>query len=189
MKTGLKNTCGNNMASNYTFSFTTAAGSSGNCDEVVTNGCFDSDISNWTTDKVTSSHTSSGYDSGAANLNGSVGSSNSTIFDSNTNINTIGTNTKISFYIKGSMTGKTLVVRLGSASYYSFGSVTTSAKTLTASGSANYTGSINTGGNWVKITLTGINSVSGLTTNDFEVRGGKTGVLSNIQIDHIRFEP
>lgn len=58
----------------------------------------------------------------------------------------------VSFFIKGTATGKSLAIRTSDTSYFNLGDVSVD-KTYTAANQADYTGGFNTNGNLIKITL------------------------------------
>jgi hypothetical protein len=107
----------------------------------------------------------------------------------------------ISFYIKGTATGKSLsmnVYKANGTNYHCFNlDVCTADATLTASSGSNdtsngtngYGGSINTGGNWVKVTMNveGLSLNTGTTGNIFALKVGKDGVY-DLYVDDITFE-
>lgn len=103
---------------------------------------------------------------------------------------------RITMYIKGTSPGKSMSFNVYKASdnsqYYKFnlGTFTTGA-ILDPSDNNQYTGSINTGGQWKKIelTLTGLTDINltDTTKNIFALKVG-SGSAYNIQIDNIRIE-
>lgn len=104
-----------------------------------------------------------------------------------------GAITAITFWVKGTSDAKSLSVNLykADATYYCFnlGNLATTDVTITSSGSNSYTGTINTNGNWVKVTLdlTGITDYSTSTSASFFAL--KVGKSSNyaLDIDNIEF--
>lgn len=107
----------------------------------------------------------------------------------------------ISFYIKGTAASKSLsmnVYKANGTNYHCFNlDVATSDVTLTASsgasdtvnGTNSYTGSINTGGNWVKVTLNveGLSLNTGTTGSIFALKVGKDSAY-DLYVDDIMFE-
>ncbi len=120
------------------------------------------------------------------------------IFTSGTKLASKDSYTKISFWIKGSITvaDKALSIQIGSAGssapgqLFPCGAIGASDKTVTSSSSHSYTGSVNTGGNWVKISLdlvTGTPTVTDNNTISFKV-GGTTDLTCDFYIDDIMYE-
>lgn len=118
-------------------------------------------------------------------ISGTAGSSNGYLF-SFAGINPIGSYTKIVFYIKGTVGGtKSLSVNLnGSAApFYNLGAVGSTDISIGSSALNDYTGPIDTGGSWVKVTLTNVLA----TPTDIAFKFGKTGVY-DLHIDDIHYE-
>lgn len=100
---------------------------------------------------------------------------------------------RITMYIKGTATGKTLsfnVYKAGGGFYvFNLGTFSTGA-TLGVESANSYTGSINTNGQWrlVELTLTGITDINTTAGKDmFAIKTG-TGGSYDVQIDNIRVE-
>jgi hypothetical protein len=104
---------------------------------------------------------------------------------------------RITFYIKGTATGKSLSFNVyktsGTPIFYTFnlGTFSTGAILDADSGNANsYTGSINTNGQWrlVELNLTGLADLNLLAGKDmFAIKTGNAGIY-DIQIDNIKIE-
>lgn len=98
-----------------------------------------------------------------------------------------GTITAITFMVKGTSDAKSLSVNLykDNTNYYKFnvGTLSSSDVTITSSGSNSYDGTINTGGNWVKVTLdlTGITDYNKTANVNFLAL--KIGKQSNVALD------
>lgn len=104
--------------------------------------------------------------------------------------------TKISFYIKGTAAGKSLSINVyqnNSTSGYAIFNLgdCSSDATIQSSGSNDYTGSIDTNGNWVKITLNIADVASNISTtagnNLFALKVGKTAPY-DLYVDDITIE-
>lgn len=100
---------------------------------------------------------------------------------------------RITMYIKGTATGKTLsfnVYKAGGGFYvFNLGTFSTGA-TLGVESANSYTGSINTNGQWrlVELTLTGIADINTTAGKDmFAIKTG-TGGVYDVQIDNIKIE-
>lgn len=100
---------------------------------------------------------------------------------------------RITMYIKGTATGKTLsfnVYKAGGGFYvFNLGTFSTGA-TLGVESANSYTGSINTNGQWrlVELTLTGIADINTTAGKDmFAIKTGNGGVY-DVQIDNIKIE-
>ncbi len=100
---------------------------------------------------------------------------------------------RITMYIKGTATGKTLsfnVYKAGGGFYvFNLGTFSTGA-TLGVESANSYTGSINTNGQWrlVELTLTGIADINTTAGKDmFAIKTG-TGGVYDLQIDNIKIE-
>ncbi|RXM40080.1 hypothetical protein BOQ62_08495 [Chryseobacterium sp. CH21] len=100
---------------------------------------------------------------------------------------------RITMYIKGTATGKTLsfnVYKAGGGFYvFNLGTFSTGA-TLGVESANSYTGSINTNGQWrlVELTLTGIADINTTAGKDmFAIKTG-TGGVYDLQIDNIKVE-
>ncbi len=100
---------------------------------------------------------------------------------------------RITMYIKGTATGKTLsfnVYKAGGGFYvFNLGTFSTGA-TLGVESANSYTGSINTNGQWrlVELTLTGIGDINTTAGKDmFAIKTGNGGVY-DLQIDNIKIE-
>ena len=100
---------------------------------------------------------------------------------------------RITMYIKGTATGKTLsfnVYKAGGGFYvFNLGTFSTGA-TLGVESANSYTGSINTNGQWrlVELTLTGIADINTTAGKDmFAIKTGNGGVY-DLQIDNIKIE-
>ncbi len=100
---------------------------------------------------------------------------------------------RITMYIKGTATGKTLsfnVYKAGGGFYvFNLGTFSTGA-TLGVESANSYTGSINTNGQWrlVELTLTGIADINTTAGKDmFAIKTGNGGIY-DIQIDNIKIE-
>ncbi|WP_312510859.1 DUF5689 domain-containing protein [Chryseobacterium culicis] len=100
---------------------------------------------------------------------------------------------RITMYIKGTATGKTLsfnVYKAGGGFYvFNLGTFSTGA-TLGVESANSYTGSINTNGQWrlVELTLTGIADINTAAGKDmFAIKTG-TGGVYDVQIDNIKIE-
>lgn len=140
-----------------------------------------------------SAYTAAAARSGSRGLHvsGTVSSSNSYVFTSAVNMNAKGSYTKIVFWVKGTATGNGLSVNLGPSSggdYYNLGDVTTD-KTVTRSGNNSYTGSVDTGGDWVKITLdlTTLEKQPDTSQSVFSLKVGKNAIC-DFYVDDIQFE-
>ncbi|MBP1166238.1 hypothetical protein JOE44_003122 [Chryseobacterium sp. PvR013] len=100
---------------------------------------------------------------------------------------------RITMYIKGTATGKTLsfnVYKAGGGFYvFNLGTFSTGA-TLGVESANSYTGSINTNGQWrlVELTLTGITDINTTAGKDmFAIKTGNGGIY-DVQIDNIKIE-
>ncbi|MDR6460108.1 hypothetical protein J2786_003231 [Chryseobacterium vietnamense] len=100
---------------------------------------------------------------------------------------------RITMYIKGTATGKTLsfnVYKAGGGFYvFNLGTFSTGA-TLGVESANSYTGSINTNGQWrlVELTLTGIADINTTAGKDmFAIKTGNGGIY-DVQIDNIKIE-
>ncbi|MGE8511311.1 MAG: hypothetical protein ACN6N7_01330, partial [Chryseobacterium culicis] len=100
---------------------------------------------------------------------------------------------RITMYIKGTATGKTLsfnVYKAGGGFYvFNLGTFSTGA-TLGVESANSYTGSINTNGQWrlVELTLTGITDINTTAAKDmFAIKTGNGGIY-DVQIDNIKIE-
>lgn len=100
---------------------------------------------------------------------------------------------RITMYIKGTATGKTLsfnVYKAGGGFYvFNLGTFSTGA-TLEVESANSYTGSINTNGQWrlVELTLTGITDINTTAGKDmFAIKTGNGGIY-DVQIDNIKIE-
>ncbi|WP_454048056.1 DUF5689 domain-containing protein [Chryseobacterium sp. Marseille-Q8038] len=100
---------------------------------------------------------------------------------------------RITMYIKGTATGKTLsfnVYKAGGGFYvFNLGTFSTGA-TLGVESANSYTGSINTSGQWrlVELTLTGITDINTTAGKDmFAIKTGNGGIY-DVQIDNIKIE-
>jgi len=100
---------------------------------------------------------------------------------------------RITMYIKGTATGKTLSFNVyktnGTFYVFNLGTFSTGA-TLGVESANSYTGSINTNGQWrlVELTLTGLTDVNTTAGKDmFAIKTGKDGVY-DLQIDNIKIE-
>lgn len=100
----------------------------------------------------------------------------------------------ITFYVKGTSTGKSISINLykTDGSYYRFnlGDIT-SDTTISAEGSNNYNGTINTNGEWVKITLD-LSGITDLNTSNpsesfFALKVGKSAPF-NIYLDNFTIQ-
>jgi len=120
------------------------------------------------------------------------------IFTSAVPLNAQGTYTKISFWVKGAITGvdKTLSIQVGGVGsnapgqLFPCGVIGASDKTVVSASGHSYIGSLNTEGNWVKITLdliTGTATTTAGNTIAFKV-GGATGLTCDFYIDDIVYE-
>ncbi len=120
------------------------------------------------------------------------------IFTSAVPLNAQGTYTKISFWVKGAITGadKAISIQIGSLGSSAPGQIFPCEvigaidKTVVSASSHSYTGSLNTEGNWVKITLdliTGTATTTAGNTIAFKV-GGATGLTCDFYIDDIVYE-
>jgi len=99
---------------------------------------------------------------------------------------------EITFWVKGTATGKSLSLNVYKANgtYYTYnlGTLTTGGKFQSAANNQ-YTGSVNTNGQWIKVTLdlstkTDLN-VSDLTSSFFALKVGRDGVYS-LDVDNIQ---
>ncbi|RKF05312.1 hypothetical protein C8N26_0716 [Tenacibaculum lutimaris] len=105
----------------------------------------------------------------ALSINMSSTGGNDYVFTSLAQNGLPSTYSSITFYVKGTSTGKSISINLykTDGSYYPFnlGDITGDT-TISVGGSNSYTGSINTGGEWVKITLD-LSGITDLNTSNF----------------------
>ncbi|WP_428743671.1 DUF5689 domain-containing protein [Tenacibaculum sp.] len=137
-----------------------------------------------------------GVDSSTAlSINMSSTGGNDYVFTSLAQNGLPSTYNSITFYVKGTSTGKSISINLyksDGTSYYPFnlGDITGDT-TISASGSNSYTGSINTAGQWVKITLdlTGITDLntSDLSKSFFALKVGKSAPF-DIYLDNFTIQ-
>ncbi len=115
-----------------------------------------------------------------------MGGSNGDMIKCSSNLNSKGSYTKISFYVKGTGT-KGLVVQIGGSSgnrYFVLGDL--SSETISAGGSASYTTGFDTLGQWIKVTLV-LDGTIVPSEYPFTIRGGSSGIY-NFYIDDIVYE-
>jgi hypothetical protein len=131
-----------------------------------------------------------------------VNSGNAFAFTSAATLNDQGAFTKISFWVKGAITGgtKTVSIQIGSVAtasgqIFPCGDITAD-KTVNGAAAHSYSGTLNTGGAWAKVTLNlmGVSSpnvVPATVTagNVFSLKvGGASGVACDFWIDDILYE-
>ncbi|WP_299004579.1 DUF5689 domain-containing protein [uncultured Tenacibaculum sp.] len=139
--------------------------------------------------------TGNGIDgSTALSINMSSTGGNDYVFTSLAQNGLPSTYNSITFYVKGTSTGKSISINLykTDGSYYRFnlGDIT-SDTTISAEGSNNYNGTINTNGEWVKITLdlSGITDLntSNLNESFFALKVGKSAPF-NLYLDNFTIQ-
>ncbi len=129
-------------------------------------------------------------------ISGTAGG-NGWLFQSNVKLNDALTNSKLVFYIYGTSLLKSIGVTIGNynsatgGDYFNLATISGSDVVLSRSGSVSYTGTIDTGGGWIKVTcnLAGLSTynTNTITNAYFGMRCGGTGVY-DIYLDDIHFE-
>lgn len=131
--------------------------------------------------------------SGALHLNQKVGTTNSYIFTAIVPDPANVPTKSISFYINGTCATKSLSIDFfkadGTKAMFNLGTCTTDDIVLEAKAQNDYAGSINTNGQWVKITLntTGLTLISEKDKDMFAFKYGKDATY-DLLIDDITFE-
>ena len=164
---------------------------------VVNNPDFNVDISGWEVDAGAGADITlepTGETGSALSLNFGKSYPYECRFSSIDNVKSPGTYTKLSFYLKANLISKDLshvVVKLGDNTYYNIGGNISSDLSVDASindYSEDYT-VCNTNNSFQKITLNGIDQVTNLTSNDFEVYSNAETDIDSVYIDELKFEP
>lgn len=133
-----------------------------------------------------------GYEgSHSLNISGNI-TRNEFVFTSNPASGLPASAVAVTFYVKGTSTGKSLSINLykNTTDFYPFnvGNLTAD-KTISKAGANNYTGAINTNGEWVKVTLD-VSGISDINFSDteksfFALKVGRAAQY-DIDIDNIQ---
>jgi hypothetical protein len=188
---GFKDSSGNIVSlKNDGYSFSTQAGETASKSPVFTNSDMELPMNDSAGLKPAGTvYNNSVFKEGKQSLeiNGSGGTANGFIFNSNTNCNPKLSNTKITFWIKGTASGKSISINFG-LKMFNLGTINNSGTVITPSGSNSYTGSL-TFTEWTKITLdiANINDAE-IINNKLSFKYGSSGIY-NIFIDEIMYEP
>ncbi len=188
---GFKDSSANALSyADAAYSFTTGTGAILPASPVFTGSDMETDMHDSNGLKPTGTeYSSTVYKNGVRSLHVSTaasGSANGYIFSSAVNCSSKGSYTKITFYIKGTASAKSLSINYG-GKFFNLGTIADNAATISTSSTNSYTGSLSFA-DWTKITL----DISAL--DDAAITAAKmsfkfgSGSAYDIYIDDIMYE-